>query len=515
MQLGGQRAAPARPSRPPRPAGTRRSPRSAPGRCGGTPPDRRPPAPSPSAQRPARAAASARACPTARWTCAHPLRRRVDGSGPGPRQLAHARAARRRGRDGPDGPAARRRGRRLLPRAPGAGARAAGRRRASRSSRPAATATRCCWRSPPTARTSSSATSGCRRPRPTRASRSPRGCARPTRSIGVVILSQFTDPRYGLALLESGSDGRAYLLKERIRYRGQLVAAIESVAEGGSVIDAKVVEALVRARHRSEHSPLNQLTARELEILTFVARGHSQPGDRRRAGPDQARGREAHQRDLPEARADRRGRRRAARQGRADLPRRAAGRADLEQAELGGAGDGGRARADAELAVDRVDLRLDGVGRDVLQRADLAAGQVARQAPQDAQLGGGERRQVAGRVERVQRGGALLAPRVQAGGVGQARGEAARLGDPGARGGRVVQAQQRAAEGERDLRAEPRRDRVAAGQQRGGRLGAGARVVVAPGLRAGQRGDRGDERERRAVVEPVGGDARARALGAA
>ncbi|WP_231398410.1 response regulator transcription factor [Conexibacter woesei] len=93
--------------------------------------------------------------------------------------------------------------------------------------------------------------------------------------IGVVILSQFTDPHYGLALLESGSDGRAYLLKERIRYRGQLVAAIESVAEGGSVIDAKVVEALVTARHRSEHSPLNQLTARELEILTFVARGHS------------------------------------------------------------------------------------------------------------------------------------------------------------------------------------------------------------------------------------------------
>jgi DNA-binding NarL/FixJ family response regulator len=93
--------------------------------------------------------------------------------------------------------------------------------------------------------------------------------------IGVVILSQFTDPTYGLALLDGGSDGRAYLLKERIRYRGQLVAAIESVAEGGSVIDAKVVEALVKARHQAEHSPLNELTARELEILTFVARGHS------------------------------------------------------------------------------------------------------------------------------------------------------------------------------------------------------------------------------------------------
>ena len=93
--------------------------------------------------------------------------------------------------------------------------------------------------------------------------------------IGVVILSQYADPRYGLALLEHGSDGRAYLLKERIQYRGQLVAAIESVAQGGSVIDAKVVEQLVAERTRAERSPLNELTARELEILTFVARGHS------------------------------------------------------------------------------------------------------------------------------------------------------------------------------------------------------------------------------------------------
>jgi DNA-binding NarL/FixJ family response regulator len=93
--------------------------------------------------------------------------------------------------------------------------------------------------------------------------------------IGVVILSQFTEPRYGLALLEGGSDRRAYLLKERIQYRGQLVAAIESVAHGGSIVDAKVVERLVEARSHAEHTPLNQLTPRELEILTFVARGHS------------------------------------------------------------------------------------------------------------------------------------------------------------------------------------------------------------------------------------------------
>lgn len=93
--------------------------------------------------------------------------------------------------------------------------------------------------------------------------------------VGVVILSQFADPRYGLTLLEGGSDRRAYLLKERIQYRGQLVSAIRDVAAGGSVIDAKVVEGLVAARSRAEQSHLDELTPRELEILTFVARGLS------------------------------------------------------------------------------------------------------------------------------------------------------------------------------------------------------------------------------------------------
>ena len=93
--------------------------------------------------------------------------------------------------------------------------------------------------------------------------------------IGVVVLTQFAEPRYGLALLDSGSDGRAYLLKERIQYRGQLVAAIEAVNEGGSVVDAKVVEALIAERRRAEHSALAELTPRELEILAFVARGQS------------------------------------------------------------------------------------------------------------------------------------------------------------------------------------------------------------------------------------------------
>lgn len=92
--------------------------------------------------------------------------------------------------------------------------------------------------------------------------------------VGVVVLSQFAEPRYGLALLEEGSDGRAYLLKERIQHGGQLISAIRAVAQGGSVIDSKVVEALVDARRRSEASPLAELTPRELEILSYVACGH-------------------------------------------------------------------------------------------------------------------------------------------------------------------------------------------------------------------------------------------------
>jgi DNA-binding NarL/FixJ family response regulator len=96
--------------------------------------------------------------------------------------------------------------------------------------------------------------------------------------IGVVVLSQYADPHYGLALLESGSDRRAYLLKERVHHRGQLVSAIETVAQGGAMIDPKVVETLIAARRGSSRSPLADLTPRESEILAFVAQGYSNQG---------------------------------------------------------------------------------------------------------------------------------------------------------------------------------------------------------------------------------------------
>jgi DNA-binding NarL/FixJ family response regulator len=91
--------------------------------------------------------------------------------------------------------------------------------------------------------------------------------------IGVVVLSQFSDPEYALALLDQGSEGRAYLLKERVNDLEQLVAAIHEVAAGGSAIDSKVVDSLVGARSRREDSPLDELTPREHEVMTEMAKG--------------------------------------------------------------------------------------------------------------------------------------------------------------------------------------------------------------------------------------------------
>ena len=91
--------------------------------------------------------------------------------------------------------------------------------------------------------------------------------------VGVVVLSQYATPTYALALLESGSEGRSYLLKERIQDVEQLASAIRAVAEGGSVIDPKVVEALVAENSRDEKSPLSQLTPRERDVLREMAEG--------------------------------------------------------------------------------------------------------------------------------------------------------------------------------------------------------------------------------------------------
>jgi DNA-binding NarL/FixJ family response regulator len=91
--------------------------------------------------------------------------------------------------------------------------------------------------------------------------------------VGVVVLSQYVEPSYAVSLLDAGSEGRAYLLKERVSDPAELVDAVRGVASGGSVIDPKVVEALVSARSRPKESPLRFLTPRESEVLAEIARG--------------------------------------------------------------------------------------------------------------------------------------------------------------------------------------------------------------------------------------------------
>jgi DNA-binding NarL/FixJ family response regulator len=96
--------------------------------------------------------------------------------------------------------------------------------------------------------------------------------------VGVVVLSQYAEPAYALALLEGGSAGRAYLLKERVSDVDQLLRAVREVAAGGSTIDPRVVEALVDARSRRRESPLTRLTPREGEVLAEMAQGRNNAG---------------------------------------------------------------------------------------------------------------------------------------------------------------------------------------------------------------------------------------------
>ena len=90
--------------------------------------------------------------------------------------------------------------------------------------------------------------------------------------VGVVVLSQYVEPRYAVRLLADGARGRAYLLKEQVGDLPTLLRAIREVARGGSMTDPRVVDALLDGRAR-ESTPLQQLTPREAEVLAKIAEG--------------------------------------------------------------------------------------------------------------------------------------------------------------------------------------------------------------------------------------------------
>ena len=92
--------------------------------------------------------------------------------------------------------------------------------------------------------------------------------------IGVVVLTQYAEPRYGLELLEAGSEGRGYLLKERVNDPRELHAAIEAVAHGGSVFDPVMVQLLVSGGS-TDGDALDELTPRERQVLGEMAQGKS------------------------------------------------------------------------------------------------------------------------------------------------------------------------------------------------------------------------------------------------
>ena len=100
-------------------------------------------------------------------------------------------------------------------------------------------------------------------------------CRRRHPSVGVVLLSQYIEVSYVRALLTHGTDGRGYLLKERVSELGDLLDAIRAVRRGGSAIDPKVIESLVAVKSRAGDAGLARLSPRELEVLECMAQGRT------------------------------------------------------------------------------------------------------------------------------------------------------------------------------------------------------------------------------------------------
>jgi DNA-binding NarL/FixJ family response regulator len=92
---------------------------------------------------------------------------------------------------------------------------------------------------------------------------------------GVVVLSQYVEEQYAFELLSEGVAGLGYLLKERVTEVDDLVRALYDVSRGGSVLDPKIVEALLARKSAESTSVLSGLTEREYEVLQELAAGRS------------------------------------------------------------------------------------------------------------------------------------------------------------------------------------------------------------------------------------------------
>jgi DNA-binding NarL/FixJ family response regulator len=99
-------------------------------------------------------------------------------------------------------------------------------------------------------------------------------------AVGVLVLSHHVESRYAMRLLEQHPEGSGYLLKERVSDLAVLVDALERIGEGECVLDPTIVSRLVRKPR--DDTPLGELTARELEVLSLMAEGHSNEGICRR-----------------------------------------------------------------------------------------------------------------------------------------------------------------------------------------------------------------------------------------
>jgi len=102
-----------------------------------------------------------------------------------------------------------------------------------------------------------------------------RHCRTAHPTTGVVLLSQYVEPSYVRVLLDQGTEGRGYLLKEHLAELDDLLVAITSVARGGSAIDPKVVQSLVHARASGEDARMERLSPREREVLALIAEGRT------------------------------------------------------------------------------------------------------------------------------------------------------------------------------------------------------------------------------------------------